>query len=132
MIFSSEDPGRLARSAYTCIHLPMVAEIIAVAASDELTVAHPGEPGKLASVALTPGGTALFLTGHAYFEWAVCRVLAWSRVVVIAVLAGLIPVGFAIPTLALSGATSSIVVGLAVWKTLLYGGRVCWPRRPAT
>jgi low temperature requirement protein LtrA len=47
-----------------------VAGIIAIAAADELTVAHPGEHGTLASVALTLGGTALFLAGHTFFEWA--------------------------------------------------------------
>jgi low temperature requirement protein LtrA len=77
---SSEDPGRLARSAYTYFHLPMIAGIIAVAAADELTVAHPGEHGTLASVALILGGTALFLAGHALFKWAVfggCPGHAW-------------------------------------------------------
>jgi low temperature requirement protein LtrA len=71
MFSSSEDPGRLARSAYTYFHLPMIAGIISVAAADELTVAHPGEHGTLASVTLTLGGTALFLAGHALFKWAV-------------------------------------------------------------
>ena len=101
---SSEDPGRIARSAYTYFHLPMIAGIIAVAASDELTVAHPGDPGTAASVVLTIGGTALFLAGHAFFKWAVFGVLPWSRAVAIAALAGLMPVGFALPTLALSSA----------------------------
>ena len=45
IISSSQDPGRLALSAYGYFHLPMIAGIIAVAASDELTVAHTGEPG---------------------------------------------------------------------------------------
>ena len=79
---SSEDPGRLARSAYTYFHLPMIAGIIAIAAADELTVAHPGEHGTPASVALSLGGTALFLAGHALFKWAVfggCPGHAWSR-----------------------------------------------------
>jgi low temperature requirement protein LtrA len=116
---SSEDPGRLGRSAYTYFHLPMVAGIIAVAAADELTVAHPGEPGTLASITLTLGGTALFLAGHALFKWAVFGVLPWSHAV--AALMALIPIGFAIPTLALSGAAGLIVVGLAVWDTLAYG-----------
>ncbi len=118
---SSEDPGRLGRSAYTYFHLPMVAGIIAVAAADELTVAHPGEPGTLASITLTLGGTALFLAGHALFKWAVFGVLPWSRAVAVAALMALIPAGFAIPTLALSGAAGLIVVGLAVWDTLAYG-----------
>ena len=71
MFSSSEDPGRLARSAYTYFHLPIIAGIISVAAADELTVAHPGEHGTLASVTLTLGGTALFLAGHALFKCAV-------------------------------------------------------------
>jgi low temperature requirement protein LtrA len=120
-ISSSEDPGRLARSAYTYFHLPMVAGIIAIAAADELTVAHPGEHGTLASITLTLGGTALFLAGQAFFKWAVFGVLSWSRAVAVAALMALIPVGFAMPTLALSGAAGLIVVGLAVWDTLAYG-----------
>jgi low temperature requirement protein LtrA len=46
-ISSSEDPGRLARSAYTYFHLPMIAGILAFAAADELTVAPPGEHGTI-------------------------------------------------------------------------------------
>src|SRR5918995_5600218 len=81
---SSEDPGRLGRSAYTYFHLPMVAGIIAVAAADELAVAHPGEHGTTtSSIALILGGTALFLAGHALFKWAVFGGLPWSHVVAI-------------------------------------------------
>src|ERR671926_869398 len=66
---SSEDPGRIARSAYTYFHLPMIAGIIAVAAADEFIVGQPGDRGTTASVALTIGGTVLFLVGHAFFKW---------------------------------------------------------------
>jgi low temperature requirement protein LtrA len=122
IIASSEDPGRLARSAYTYFHLPMIGGIIAVAASDELAVAHPGEHGTLASVALTLGGLALFLAGHVLFEWAVFGMLSRSHAVAIVVLAVLVPVGFAIPMLALSCVAGLIVVGLAVWETVAYRG----------
>jgi low temperature requirement protein LtrA len=128
---SSEDPGRMGRSAYTYFHIPMVAGIIAVAAADELTVAHPGEHGTLASVALTLGGTALFVAGQAFFKWAVFEVLPWSRTVAIAALAALMPVGFAIPTLALSGLAGLIVVVLAVWDTLTHRKPV-HPKQQAT
>ena len=132
VISSSEDPGRLGRSAYTYFHLPMIAGIIAVAAADELTVAHPGDRGTASSVALTLGGTALFLVGHAFFKRAVFGMLPWSHVVAIAALAALIPVGFAIPTLVLSGAAGLIVVVLAAWDTLAHGGHVRWPHRSTT
>ena len=121
VIASSEDPGRLGRSAYTYFHMPMIAGIIAIAAADELTVAHPGEPGTLATITLTLGGTALFVAGHALFKWAVFGVLPWSHAVAVAALMALIPVGFAMPTLALSGAAALIVVGLAVWDAIAYG-----------
>ena len=130
IISSSEDPGRMARSAYTYFHIPLIAGIIAFAAADELTVAHPGDPGTPASVVLILGGTALFLAGHAFFKWAVFGVLSYSHMVAIAVLAVLVPGGFAIPTLALSGAACLIVVGLAVWDILAHGGGVGSPRRP--
>ena len=117
----------MGRSAYTYFHIPMIAGIIA--AADELTVAHPAEHATLASVALTLGGTALFVAGQAFFKWAVFGVLPWSRAVAIAALAALIPVGFEIPTLALSGVAGLIVVGLAVWDTLAHGGPVRSPGR---
>src|ERR671913_200756 len=124
IISSSEDPGRLGRSAYTFFHLPMVAGIIAVAAADELTVAHPGERATAALVALTLGGTALFLAGHALFTWAIFGVLSWPRVVAIAALIALVPVGFVVPALALGVAVVLIVAALAVWDTLVYRGSV--------
>ena len=99
----------------------MVAGIIAVAAADELTVAHPGEPGTLASIILTLGGTGLFLAGHALAKWAVLGVLSWSHVVAIGALIALVPVGLVIPTLALSGAAGLIAVARRghprLWRT---------------
>lgn len=120
-ISSADDPGRLARSGYTYFHLPMVAGIIAVAASDEITVTHPGEPGKAAFTMLVLGGTALFLAGQALFKWAISELLPWSpwsRVVAIAALAALVPVGGALPALALSAAATLVVVALVVWDTV--------------
>ena len=78
-ITSSENPGLTALSAYTYSHVPMIAGIIAVAAADELIVAHPGVQGTLASVVLTLGGTGLFVAGQAFFKWAVSGLLLWSR-----------------------------------------------------
>ena len=69
------------------------------------------------------------MAGHALFKWAVLGVLSWSHVVAIVMLAALIPVGFTIHTLALSGVAGLIVVGVAVWDTLSYGGNARSPRR---
>jgi low temperature requirement protein LtrA len=122
-IAHSEDPGRLARSAYTYFHLPMIAGIIAVAAADELTVAHPGDPGTFASVSLTLGGAALFVAGNGLFLWAVSGRVLWSRLVAVVALAALVPVGFVVPALALSGAAALVVVLLAIVDSLIYRRR---------
>ena len=42
VISLSRDPGRLARSAYTYMHVPIVAGIVVAAVADELVLAHPG------------------------------------------------------------------------------------------
>jgi low temperature requirement protein LtrA len=75
VINSSANPGLTVLSAYTYSHVPMIAGIVALAAVDELIVAHPGVQGTLASVALTLGGTGLFVAGLALFKWAVLGVL---------------------------------------------------------
>ncbi|MBN8934292.1 MAG: low temperature requirement protein A, partial [Rhizobium pusense] len=41
-IARSDDPGRIARIAYTYLHVLLVAGIILVAVGDELVIAHPG------------------------------------------------------------------------------------------
>ena len=56
--------------------------------------------------------------------WAVLGVLPWSRVVALAALIALVPIGFAMPALAFSGAVGLIVVALAVWETLGYRAHV--------
>ena len=63
-----KDPGRMARLAYTYLHIPIVAGIIVTAASDEMALAHPqGEAGMADLVALL-GGPALYLAGNLLFK----------------------------------------------------------------
>ena len=119
-ISSAFDPGRMARSAYTYFHLPIIAGIIAVAAADELVLAHPADPGTPASVSLILGGTALFVTGHGFFVWAASGRVLWSRLVAVLALVALAPVGFTVPALALAVGAGLIVVLLAGWDSVTY------------
>jgi hypothetical protein len=64
---------------------------------------------------------------HALFGWAIWGVLSWPRVVAIAALIALVPMGFVIPALALGAAVVLIVAALAVWDTLAYRGGVHLP-----
>jgi low temperature requirement protein LtrA len=115
---ATADPGGLARSAYSFLHLPIVAGIIAVAAGDEFVVSHPSEHGTPTSVALTLGGAALFLIGHAWFKYAVFGRLPWAHIIAVVALGVLVPIGPATSTLLISGAAGVVLVGLAAWETL--------------
>jgi low temperature requirement protein LtrA len=131
-IVRSDDPGRMARSAYTYSHLPMIAGVIAVAAADELILAHPADPGTVASIWLILGGTALFVAGDGFFVWAVSDRVLWSRLVAALALTALAPVGFVVPALALSAITALVVVLLAAWDAAAYRKNLRPPRGAVT
>ena len=84
VIERSADPGRLGRSAYTYLHLPMVAGIIVAAVGDELSIAHPGGPMTAPTAATLLGGPALFLLGHLLFKRAVFGTPSPSRLAALA------------------------------------------------
>lgn len=70
----SRDAGRLARNAYTYLHMPIVAGIIITAVGDELTMAHPlGHAAGPALVLTACGGPLAFLVGNQGFKWLIAR-----------------------------------------------------------
>jgi low temperature requirement protein LtrA len=64
----SAQAGRLARDAYTYLHIPIVAGVIAVAVGDDLLLAHPGATLHGVGAAAVLGGPALFLVGESLFR----------------------------------------------------------------
>lgn len=122
-IESSADPGRLGRSAYTYMHIPMVAGIIVSAVGDELVIAHPGGHSTPWTVLMALGGPVLYLTGHTMFKRTVFGTLSTGRVVAIGTLCALTALALlvpAIPPLALSAAGLLVLGGVAVWDTRAY------------
>ncbi|HEU4651885.1 MAG TPA: low temperature requirement protein A, partial [Croceibacterium sp.] len=68
LISHHAEPGRVARNAYTYLHMPIVAGIIVCAVADELLLAHPeGHAGPLL-VAFQCGGLTLYLVGVGFFK----------------------------------------------------------------
>jgi low temperature requirement protein LtrA len=59
---------RVARDAYTYLHVAFVAGIIVSAVGDELIIAHPSEPLTGPEVAAVVGGPAIYLLAHALFR----------------------------------------------------------------
>ncbi|TDD73743.1 low temperature requirement protein A [Actinomadura rubrisoli] len=119
-IASSPDPGRLGRSAYTFIHIVMVAGIIVGGVADEMVMAHPGGhmSGGFAAVAL--GGPALFIAGHALFKRAVFGGFTRARLTALLVLAALAAIAPALTPLALHICAAAVVVVLALWDVRAY------------
>jgi low temperature requirement protein LtrA len=109
---ASKDPGRIGRTAYHLIHPVMVAGIIVVAAADQVMLAEPGRSGAGFAGWLVLGGTALFIAGHAAFKVAVWRVVPWTRIAAVAVLAllGLLAPDLSVLALGICAAAVIIVV----------------------
>ena len=126
-IVQSADPGRVARNAYTYLHLLIVAGIIVCAVADELVLAHPGHATD-AGIAAILGGPTLYLLGNALFKWVTNdrRTPPLSHLAGLLLLFGLMPFAFAhvMSALALGATTTAILVLVAAWETVAL-------RRPA-
>ena len=119
----SEDPGRLARLAYTYIHLFIVAGIIVSAASDELVLAHPTGHIPTATATAVLAAAATFLAGNLLFKRATYHLWPFSHLVGLALLAVLAcTIQWLTPVL-LSLCASAILVIVAVWETRSLRGR---------
>src|SRR5207244_2112812 len=68
LISRSSEPGRLARLAYTYLHMPIVAGIILSAVADELVLTHPADHSDVKTVLSAIGGPLLFLIGTILFK----------------------------------------------------------------
>jgi low temperature requirement protein LtrA len=111
-----KDPGRLARDAYTYLHAPIVAGIIAVAVGDDLLIAEPDEALHGVGLAMVLGGPALYLLGESLFRLRVTGAANAKRLVVAAVLVLLTPVGAHVSALALSALVAALLTALALWE----------------
>ena len=114
IIAESDDPGRLGRSAYTLVHPVMIAGIIVIAAGDEEVLMHPTEVADVPVRWLILGGTALFVTGHALFKAIVWRVVPWTRIAVVVVLALMGLLAPHVYAVTLAGCVVLLLVALAV------------------
>jgi low temperature requirement protein LtrA len=124
-----EDPGRLARDAYTYLHLPIVAGIIAAAVGDDLLIAEPHHPLHGVGLAMVLGGPTLYLLGEHLFRWRMTGTANTKRLAVAAVLVLLAPVGVHVSALMLSAIVAALLTALALWE--LRAPRAMAPARTA-
>ncbi len=117
-IAKSRNPGRLARLAYTYIHLFMVAGIVVSAVSDEFVLHQPGgsaEPKVTITVLL---GTALYLAGNLLFKRVIVGQTPMSHVAGLIALGALVPAANYLSPVALSAAAALVLVAIAAWERM--------------
>ena len=117
-ISKSSEPGRLARLAYTYLHMPIVAGIIVSAVADELVLKHPHGHSDLRTVLSAIGGPLLFLVGTILFKHSFRGFLQLSHGVGIIALGALAWFAGELSPLILSMLTSAIMIVVAVWESL--------------
>jgi low temperature requirement protein LtrA len=120
-ISASSEPGRLARLAYTYLHMPIVAGIIVSAVADELVLKHPGGHSDLRTVVSAIGGPLLFLVGTILFKLTIRGFLQLSHGVGIIALAGLCWFAAEVSPLMLSILTTAVLILVAVWESVSLG-----------
>ena len=118
LISNSSEPGRLARLAYTYLHLPIVAGIILSAVADDLVLRHPGGHSDSRTVLSAIGGPMLFLTGTILFKHTIRGWPQLSHGVGIIALCGLGWFASALSPLTLSLLTSTLMVVVAAWESI--------------
>jgi low temperature requirement protein LtrA len=111
-----EDPGRIARDAYTYLHVPIVAGIILAAVGDELLLLHPLDELDGAGIAVTLGGPILYLLGELLVRLRMVGRWSVRRSVAIAALVVLVLPALVLPAIAVAGLATLVLVSLAAWE----------------
>ena len=120
-ISRSADTGRLARLAYTYLHLPIVAGIVVSAVGDELLLAHPDGHVGAKEVLSIVGGPLLYLIGTILFKHAIRGIYQLSHLVGIGLFIVLIPFAERFTPLSLAVAAAAILMIVAAWEAISLG-----------
>jgi low temperature requirement protein LtrA len=123
-----EQRTRLARDAYSYLHLPMVAGIALVALGIERVLDLVGHSidGELSqslpslSLIALYGGVALFLFAHVAFKYRTWGQVSVRRSVVALVICALIPLGAELPALGALGLLTTVLVAMIASEAIRY------------
>ena len=119
---------RLARDAYSYLHLPMIAGIVLMALGMEYVLKYVGDTSHhelsepLATIPLTAmyGGVALYLLAQVAFKYRNWHTLSTPRLIATAAVLLLIPAATQIPALAALGVVTAVMVALIAFESLTY------------
>jgi len=114
------DQARLARDAYSYLHLPMVAGIVLFALGLKTTLAHVGDDLATVPAIGLCGGAALYLLGHVAFLFRATHRIFRRRTIGGGVLLALLPAAFAIPALAALALVSAVCSAVVLYEVVLH------------
>jgi low temperature requirement protein LtrA len=118
LISKSSESGRLARSAYTYLHMPIVAGIVLSAVADQLVLTHPTGHSDIRTVVSAIGGPLLFLVGTILFKHTIRGFLQLSHGAGIVTLVVLAWFAKGLSPLMLSALTTGLLIVVAVWESM--------------
>ena len=118
--------GRIARNAYTYLHMPIVLGIVIAAVGDALLLKAPTGPASPSLVAVQTGGAILFLFGLGLFKRFANPMgnFPMSHLIAIVLCAGLGAAAMSggIPALRFAALGAAILLLTAVWEWVSYNG----------
>jgi low temperature requirement protein LtrA len=123
-----EERARLARDAYSYLHMPMVAGVVLVALGMKKVLEYVGEAGRhdlsdplpLLPLGALYGGTSLFLLAHSAFKYRTWHHVTGRRLVVAVLFGTLVPVAAQVPALAALGLLSGIMAVMIASEAMRY------------
>ncbi|MDQ3661281.1 MAG: low temperature requirement protein A [Actinomycetota bacterium] len=121
-----DDRPRLARDAYSFLHLPLIAGVVLLALGMKKLLEYVGDTehheltDPLTGIGLYAlyGGVALYLVAHAAFKLRATHILSIQRLVAAAVVLVLLPLGARLPALGALVVLTAVVVGLVAFESV--------------
>ena len=117
-IAHTSDPGRMARYAYTYLHIPIVAGVIIGAVADELVLLHPRGHASLATITMIVGGPVLYILGNGLFKFSFSKYFPLSHLVGLGLLALMVPFISRLEPITLYALVTAVLVQVAAWETI--------------
>jgi low temperature requirement protein LtrA len=123
-----EERARLARDAYSYLHMPMVAGIVLMALGMKKVLEYVGgaghhelsDPLPLLPLGALYGGVSLYLLAHSAFKYRTWHKVTGRRVVVAALLGALVAAAAEIPALAALGLLALVMVAMIATESIQY------------
>lgn len=121
-----EQPGRMARSAYTYLHMPIAAGIVVYAVADAILLDAPLAATSAGLVWAMCGGATLFLAGLGLFKRTSNRhhnvpLSHWAGLLLFAALA-MAGMTISMPAMVFAAAGQAVLLIVAVWEWGSYHG----------